>query len=552
MPIVLILMQIDNIKISNRILIKSTELKLSQTGVVMIGGKNGTGKTLLLRKIHQTLNDLSVLVDQENDEIIDNLSVIENISLSCDTQKNEKIIKLLDGVNLQRLHEGCNIKTLSGGEKRFISILRALMTNKKIIILDEPTNDLDNYLVNSLISIMKAEFDEKLFILATHDDRFYDLITIHYQIKNNNLEIIKDISNQSLLCLNQCAENTENSIDFGIVKKAYKINKTYTILNLILVLLLSLNIIYSSTQDYEIPNVPDNYHDIFSPISSFSSYFLGKGALPIGLINVNIENFNDYKTILEQIKKTEKYAITYNLDWKKFGDGVAFPIEVYNPIERRSILLINNSSMASKLVKDSIITIQEIEEETKDYVSVYNTYNEYSSEEFKQVYLHLKSMSNDVFVKKVKESGILDGNYFYISKESVEFSSLIISIKNWVENAKILLACYLSILIFGLGYSFIHTKVKLKSFRIFTNLGVSTDTLYEILKEQSMIKYQVYMIFIIGAVLIWSASNTNIPVVRDIYAIMILSYFLEYYFIQKSKYLLYKLSLRRAGSWNFR
>ena len=165
-------MKIGDIKVGRKILVKDVEFILPKNGVINISGKNGSGKTLLLRKLHQKLNKSSVLIDQENEEIIENISVIENISLSTDEEKNNLIMKLLDKYNLKKLYSECNVRYLSGGEKRFIAILRALHTGKEVLIFDEPSNDLDNNLINILKTIMENECNNKLIILVTHDDRF--------------------------------------------------------------------------------------------------------------------------------------------------------------------------------------------------------------------------------------------------------------------------------------------------------------------------------------------------------------------------------------------
>ena len=60
-------------------------------------------------------------------------------------------------------------KALSGGEKKKVSLLNALCTQKEIIILDEPTNHLDSDAVEGLKIIVQNIIDNKLVILITHD-----------------------------------------------------------------------------------------------------------------------------------------------------------------------------------------------------------------------------------------------------------------------------------------------------------------------------------------------------------------------------------------------
>ena len=131
----------------------------NKTGLYVLFGESGCGKTTLFNillghtnyekgtisingKNYQNKvenNDLVCYITQEA-YFVDYLKVKENIEL-CSNDSN-KIKKLLELFKLTNKIDNYP-KQLSGGEKQRLAILIALLKNKKIIFLDEPTSSLD-------------------------------------------------------------------------------------------------------------------------------------------------------------------------------------------------------------------------------------------------------------------------------------------------------------------------------------------------------------------------------------------------------------------------
>ncbi len=93
------------------------------------------------------------------------LAVLEMTSLSKQEQ-TEKLESLIDEFNLHKVRKG-NGDTLSGGERRRTEIARALATNPKFILLDEPFAGIDPIAVEDIQSIVEKLKTKNIGILIT-------------------------------------------------------------------------------------------------------------------------------------------------------------------------------------------------------------------------------------------------------------------------------------------------------------------------------------------------------------------------------------------------
>ncbi len=101
-----------------------------------------------------------------------------------------KVIKALKIVGLNESYLKRNPFNLNGGEKRKVAIASVLISNPKVLILDEPTIGLDNKSRNSLIRLLKnlKEKYDKTIILVTHDvDLLYELVDNVVVLNNGNI-----------------------------------------------------------------------------------------------------------------------------------------------------------------------------------------------------------------------------------------------------------------------------------------------------------------------------------------------------------------------------
>jgi tungstate transport system ATP-binding protein len=160
--------------------------------IVVLIGVNGAGKTTLLRiiaglekpekgtivfndksLIDTELRQIATLVFQRtamfSRSVYDNLAYGLRIRGFKDTEIKEKITEALNSVGLKNF-EKRRAKKTSGGEQQRIALARAFLLDPKILLLDEPTANLDP---NSARIIEKAILSKKrsdtIIVLSTHN-----------------------------------------------------------------------------------------------------------------------------------------------------------------------------------------------------------------------------------------------------------------------------------------------------------------------------------------------------------------------------------------------
>ena len=162
--------------------LRGVSMDVPDGSVVTIIGANGAGKSTLLRAISglESLSEGEIRFDgrridgtppekvvalgvaqvPEGRRIFPDLTVLENLSTGAYLRRDrEAVEKDLAGVfeHFPRLKERRRqwAKTLSGGEQQMLAIGRALMSNPRVLLLDEPTIGLSPVLVQEMARIIR-------------------------------------------------------------------------------------------------------------------------------------------------------------------------------------------------------------------------------------------------------------------------------------------------------------------------------------------------------------------------------------------------------------
>lgn len=166
-------------KYGKKEIFKNFSLEIETGKVTALMGKSGFGKTTLIRilmglekydegKIKGLENQKISTVFQE-DRLCENLSAITNISIVCEKETSIREISAeLEKIGLKE-SQNKPVKTLSGGMKRRVAIIRCIMAKSDIIIFDEPLKGLDEITKKNVIRYLKEKIRGKTVIIVTHD-----------------------------------------------------------------------------------------------------------------------------------------------------------------------------------------------------------------------------------------------------------------------------------------------------------------------------------------------------------------------------------------------
>lgn len=154
--------------------------RFKEGSITLVMAPSGQGKTTLLRILMGLEEADSGEIDGldgrkmgavfQEDRLCRNLSPVSNIRLVC--RKNitkTEIIEAMDAVGIA----GCAsqpVRELSGGMCRRVAILRALLSDSSILLMDEPFKGLDRETKLIVMDYTKSKCNGRTVILVTHDE----------------------------------------------------------------------------------------------------------------------------------------------------------------------------------------------------------------------------------------------------------------------------------------------------------------------------------------------------------------------------------------------
>ena len=148
-------------------------------------GPNGVGKTTLIKLLLKELaptsgevvhgEDLHIAYfDQQKSQLEDHKTVLDNLGIGKDTVqingKSQHIIGYLQDFLFSPARSRALVKTLSGGEKSRLLLARLFAQPSNLLILDEPTNDLDTETLDLLEE--QLAYYKGTVLLISHDRAF--------------------------------------------------------------------------------------------------------------------------------------------------------------------------------------------------------------------------------------------------------------------------------------------------------------------------------------------------------------------------------------------
>jgi putative ABC transport system ATP-binding protein len=207
--------QVNEIKVE---VLKNVDLDVEEGEFTVINGASGSGKTTLLNIIgaidKPTSGNIVVFDEDLGDKsedfmatfrcknigfvfqsynLVSTLTMAENIAFPMEwlrkpqEQIEKRVEELLDVVGLRHRAEHFPFQ-LSGGEQQRVAFARALANDPPLLLVDEPTGNLDTKTSLKIIDILrKLKDDGKTLIVATHDDRIFELADQKLHLEDGKL-----------------------------------------------------------------------------------------------------------------------------------------------------------------------------------------------------------------------------------------------------------------------------------------------------------------------------------------------------------------------------
>lgn len=198
-------------------ILEDYSVKLEPGKITGIHGVSGSGKSTLLkllmrfwsvnkgkitvdgRDVNETptkhLRDMESYVTQETHLFHD--SIANNIAVGKPGASSEEIMEAAKKASIHEfiltLPKGYDTQvgelgdTLSGGEKQRIGIARAFLHDAPLILLDEPTSNLDSLNEGMILKSLKESADQKTVVLVSHRKSTMNVADVVYEMENGRL-----------------------------------------------------------------------------------------------------------------------------------------------------------------------------------------------------------------------------------------------------------------------------------------------------------------------------------------------------------------------------
>ncbi len=178
-------LEISNLSKSfdKKVIFDNFSARFEEIGIYSLTGESGVGKTTLLRMISGLdtgfegeisaggIKNCSIAFQEYR--LFPTISAVDNVILANydkKTDENELEAKnMLLSLGFSEEDTSLYPTELSGGMKQRVSLARAFLRKAPILLLDEPTKELDEENARKALDLIKAEGDVRLVIVVTHN-----------------------------------------------------------------------------------------------------------------------------------------------------------------------------------------------------------------------------------------------------------------------------------------------------------------------------------------------------------------------------------------------
>ncbi|MBO7304630.1 MAG: ABC transporter ATP-binding protein [Clostridia bacterium] len=163
-----------------KVIFRNFSAELDEVGLYVLVGESGVGKTTLLRIISGLDNDFSGEILGIEDKslsyafqehrLFPTLTALENVTVTSEADVSQDGRFLLRRLGFTDDDMNLYPRELSGGMKQRVALARALLFTSDILLLDEPTKELDAIHASAVREIILEESKKRLVIMVSHNE----------------------------------------------------------------------------------------------------------------------------------------------------------------------------------------------------------------------------------------------------------------------------------------------------------------------------------------------------------------------------------------------
>ncbi|VEU80524.1 ABC transporter ATP-binding protein/permease [Haploplasma axanthum] len=223
--------------------LKNISIDISNSGLYLFSGSSGSGKTTLLNclvgidtfDVSKTQNIIpsgqAAIVFQDY-QLIEHFTIYENALFILEINGDKDVRKIDHALKKLNLYEWKDHKSseLSGGQKQRVSILRAFLSNKPIIVADEPTGNLDLKQSLEIAKILKEISETRIVLVSSHDLNIFEALANEiFLIEDGTIKshhIKSENSNKPIISNKNSTEKLTFKHIFRFATKGYSTQKS--------------------------------------------------------------------------------------------------------------------------------------------------------------------------------------------------------------------------------------------------------------------------------------------------------------------------------------
>lgn len=180
-------------RFGDHVVLDGLDLSLAPGGVTALMGPNGSGKTTIARLLLGLDRPDGGAVEGadgrprsavfQEDRLCPQLSAVDNVRLVLGRGADRgAVLEALAAVGLDDAAVHAPVRELSGGQRRRVAIVRAVLADAELVVLDEPFTGLDQAVKPVTMAWVRDRCAGRTVLLVTHDEReaaWFDARVVH-------------------------------------------------------------------------------------------------------------------------------------------------------------------------------------------------------------------------------------------------------------------------------------------------------------------------------------------------------------------------------------